>query len=144
MAKRTRKNSVDATLIVVLGIIGLIFVTIQKIFNTLGVAVSIAICIAIIWLLITYSKEKRKKRVEYLRSKYGEETIVQHILQRHVWEGQTSAQLSDSLGSPVSIDKKLLKTKSREIWKYNHRGANRYGLRITLDNDVVTGWEQKS
>jgi hypothetical protein len=69
---------------------------------------------------------------------------VQRILQRNFWEGQTSAQLLDALGSPASIDKKLLKTKTREVWKYNHRGANRYGLRITLDENLVSGWDQKS
>jgi hypothetical protein len=41
------------------------------------------------------------------------------------------------------VDRKLLKTMKREIWKYNPRGVNRYGLRITLDNDIVSGWDHK-
>jgi len=60
------------------------------------------------------------------------------------WIGQTSDQLVESIGIPHSMDNKMLKTKKREIWKYYHRGANRFGLRITLDEDSVTGWDQKS
>jgi len=63
---------------------------------------------------------------------------------RHTfWQGQTSDQLLESLGSPKDVDKKLLATRKREVWKYNRRGVNRYGLRITLDNDIVAGWDQK-
>ena len=51
--------------------------------------------------------------------------------------------LIDSLGQPQDIDTKVLKTKKKEIWKYNHNGGNRFGLRITLDNDIVVGWDQK-
>ena len=41
------------------------------------------------------------------------------------------------------MDDKLLKTRKREVWKYNRTGVNRYGLRITLDNDIVTTWDHK-
>lgn len=59
------------------------------------------------------------------------------------WHGQTAEQLVDSIGSPLGVDKKLLKTMKQEVWKYNSRGINRYGLRITLDNDIVSGWDHK-
>lgn len=35
-------------------------------------------------------------------------------------------------------------TRTREIWKYGQTGHNRYGLRITLDDEVVTGWDRKN
>jgi hypothetical protein len=49
----------------------------------------------------------------------------------------------DSLGSPRGVDRKSMATRKREIWKYNPRGVNRFGLRITLDNDIVANWDQK-
>ena len=65
-------------------------------------------------------------------------------MNKNFWQGQTAEQLIDSLGRPEDIDQKILKTKKKEIWKYNHQGGNRYGLRITLDNDHVVGWDQKT
>lgn len=47
----------------------------------------------------------------------------------------------DSLGRPLDIDQKVLKTK--EVWKYNQTGKGRYALRITLENGEVVGWDQK-
>tara|TARA_Y100000782_G_scaffold36115_1_gene40417 strand:+ start:43681 stop:43917 length:237 start_codon:yes stop_codon:yes gene_type:complete len=75
--------------------------------------------------------------------KYHDEKIVNALMDKSFWQGQTAEQLMDSLGKPQDIDQKVLKTKKKEIWKYNHRGSNRYGLRITLDNDIVVGWDQK-
>jgi len=61
------------------------------------------------------------------------------IMQHSFWEGQTSEQLIDSLGNPLSVDQKIFKSNKREVWKYNRKGSNRYGLRITLDGDTVVG-----
>jgi hypothetical protein len=36
-----------------------------------------------------------------------------------------------------------MKTKRREIWKYGRMGGNRYSLRVTLEQGVVVGWEEK-
>jgi hypothetical protein len=35
-----------------------------------------------------------------------------------------------------------MKSKVREVWKYEHQGANRFSLRITLENGIVTGWQR--
>jgi hypothetical protein len=88
--------------------------------------------------------QKKVRRIAYLRSKYDDEQIVQKIFQGYFWNGQTEEQLYDSLGPPVDVDTKALKTKTKEVWKYGHRGGNRYGLRITLENGCVSGWENKS
>ena len=37
----------------------------------------------------------------------------------------------------------MLKTKVKEVWKYKPTGKNRYGLKITLDDGVVVGWEER-
>jgi len=60
------------------------------------------------------------------------------------WQGQTPEQLVDSIGHPVDVDKKVLKTKSKEVWKYNQTGKGRFSLRITIENDLVVGWDKKS
>lgn len=87
-----------------------------------------------------YSKKMRR---EALLAKYGDPGIVEKILAQSIWTGQTQEQLRDSIGDPVDIDQKVLKSKVKETWKYNPRGRNRFGLRITVENNVVVGWDQK-
>ncbi|AWK83236.1 hypothetical protein BST98_07060 [Photobacterium damselae] len=86
---------------------------------------------------------KTKKRREYLIDKYKDLSLVEDLMNQYFWVGQTAEQLIDSLGHPVDIEQKILKTKKKEVWKYSHQGGNRYSLRITLDNDHVVGWDQK-
>lgn len=83
-----------------------------------------------------------KRRVS-LMTKYRNSELVEKLLEHSVWEGQTADQLIESLGPPENVDVKNLKTKKKEIWKYNHKSGNRYALRITLDNDVVVKLHQK-
>tara|TARA_R110000796_G_scaffold226185_1_gene342683 strand:+ start:2078 stop:2251 length:174 start_codon:yes stop_codon:yes gene_type:complete len=42
----------------------------------------------------------------------------------------------DSQGKLLKIDQKVLKKKTKEVWKYNKTGKGRYVLRIT-------SWPQK-
>lgn len=93
------------------------------------------------WLFI--SSYNKKKRREELIKKYGDAEIVTRIMKKMFWQGQTQEQLRDSLGRPLDTDEKVLKTKTKEVWKYNRVGKNRYGLRITLENGIVVGWDQK-
>ncbi len=90
------------------------------------------------------SHHLKKKRREYLLLKYGDLNIVNMIMNKMFWQGQNEEQLIDSLGKPLNIDEKILKTKRKEIWKYNQTGKGRYGLRITLENGFVVGWDIKS
>ena len=52
-------------------------------------------------------------------------------------------QLLDSIGRPIDRDQRVLKTKTKETWKYHPSGRNRYRLRVMLEDDVVVGWEKK-
>ncbi|AOY94143.1 hypothetical protein BKK79_10910 [Cupriavidus sp. USMAA2-4] len=99
---------------------------------------------AVVALVLAQRASRRKARLEYLRVKYQDEVVVQRIVGGQIWQTQSAEQLIDSIGRPLSIDQKLLKTKTREVWKYNHRGANRYGLRVTVEDGYVTGWDQKT
>jgi len=83
-------------------------------------------------------------RTAYLVEKYDDQSIVKAILARKIWEGMTAAQLFDSAGEPEAIDQKFMKNKSREVWKYDHEGSNRYSLRVTLENGLVVGWNSRS
>jgi hypothetical protein len=66
------------------------------------------------------------------------------IVRGEIWVGATADMIRESLGSPADKDQKVLKTKSKEIWKYHPAGTNRYKLRVTLENGVVVGWEDKT
>jgi hypothetical protein len=85
---------------------------------------------------------RKRARIQALREKYPED-VVQRILSGQIWQGQSDDQLVDTLGRPVDIDRKVLKTMRREIWKYKQTSAQRFGLRITVENGYVVGWDHK-
>lgn len=128
----------------ILVIFAIIIGGIAKFFEAVGFifpAIVVTLCLA---LYLYSKKQKAKQRYEYLIQKYRDEEIVTNIIDKTVWQGESEEQLIDSLGKPEAIDNKLLKTKKKEVYKYNHQGSNRYRLRITLENDVVVGWDQKA
>lgn len=142
MAKRTSKS--DAALIVLVIIISLPIFFVSKLVVSVGWVIPIIVVVAIIGFAIWYQQDKKKKRLEYLRSKYHDEEIVQKIIGGFIWQGQSEAQLKDSMGDPVAIDRAVLKTKTKETWKYNQQGVNRFGLRVTVENGYVIGWDKKA
>lgn len=125
-------------------IIGLPIYGVSMLGESVGWGVLAGSLVAIIVVVIWYKATQTKKKRAALMSKYQDSELVEKLMGRSFWQGQTSDQLMDSLGSPEDVDEKILKTKKKEIWKYNHQSGNRYGLRITLDNDIVVGWDQKT
>ena len=107
----------------------------------MGIIVIIVLVI-VAWIAISIHL-KKKRRVELL-AKYGDAEIVDRIINKMFWQGQTPAQLVDSIGNPVDVDRKVLKTKTKEVWKYNETGKGRYALRITVEDGEVVGWDNKS
>ena len=95
--------------------------------------------VGIAGIVIAHTHFRRKK----LMKKYGDASLVDRIMKREVWEGQPEEVLIDSIGRPAAVDEKVLKTKRKEIWKYNATGKNRYSLRITVENGEVVGWDKK-
>lgn len=95
-------------------------------------------------ILLQKKNEETALRLSYLLEKYNDEAVVINIMKCMIWESMTAAQLFDSLGEPEAIDQKYLKQISREVWKYNSQGSNRYRLRVTLENGAVVGWDKKS
>jgi len=142
MAKKMSKAEIQGIFWLV--VIGLPIYWISQLGESVGWVPLILIVFIIIGFFVWYQVEKTKKRRAALMVKYQDKEIVESLMNQSFWQGQTADQLIDSLGSPEDIDQKILKTKKKEVWKYNHQGANRYGLRITLDNDSVVGWDQKA
>lgn len=146
MAKRVSKAEKEITgwLLMIALIVGVPIYLFDKMNKSIGWQIIALTIVGILLLIRLNTWTKKRARLRYLRDKYQDEDVVQKILARMIWIGQTSEQLTDSLGYPAATDQKLLKTKTRDIWKYRHQGANRYGLRITVENDEVTGWDSKS
>jgi len=142
MAKRMTKAETQG--IAALIVIGLPVYGAMKLGESVGWVSIVAIVASVIGLIIFVRAVQKKKRRNFLMAKYKDEDLVRALMNRSFWQGQTAEQLVDSLGRPHSVDQKALKTKKKEVWKYNHQGGNRYGLRITLDNDQVVGWDQKT
>ena len=116
----------------------------DKVNKSVGWQIPAAVIAAFLLLLLLMNLAKKRARLKYLRSRYLDEGIVQKILAKRFWIGQTAEQLTDSLGPPVATDHKSLKTKNRDTWKYQRNGVNRYGLRITVEDGLVTAWDSKS
>ena len=87
---------------------------------------------------VKISNSARRKRL--LIAKYGEATAAR-ILARHIWQGMTEEQLIDSWGRPVEVGSEVMRTKTKEIWKYGQTGKNRFRERVTVENGIVSGWK---
>jgi 4-amino-4-deoxy-L-arabinose transferase-like glycosyltransferase len=88
--------------------------------------------------------KRRQERFRALTERFGSEEIAQDIMTQKFWTGQTEEMLAESLGPPEAVDRQLLKTKRKEIWKYDEARKNQFSLRITLENGRVVSWDQKS
>lgn len=80
-----------------------------------------------------YANKKRREDLERQRAtllaKYHDSQIVDMIMRHMFWQGQSQEQLLDSLGRPADIDQKVMKTKVKEIWKYNQTGESLLNLK---------------
>lgn len=137
-----RSSSAEASLLALAVVIGLPIYLATKVIDVTGWVLPVVVVVVIIGLVIASRANKRRKRIEALRRKYPEE-IVQRILGGQIWQGQTEEQLIDAIGSPAEVDTKVLKTMQRQIWKYGRISAKRFRLRITVENGMVAGWDQK-
>lgn len=137
------KSKSEIQNIIYLIIIGLPIYAVVQAGESIGWGVITGVIAAGIVFYLWSKSNKTKKRREYLIDKYQDLSLVEDLMNQCFWVEQTAEQLIDSLGYPVDVEQKMLKTKKKEVWKYSHQGGNRYSLRITLDNDHVVGWDQK-
>lgn len=93
----------------------------------------------------TELRRQRAARRGELMQKYGHDRdMVERIVLGLHWQGQTVGQLKDALGNPADIAAKIVKGRRTETWKYHPTGGDRYALWITLEQDFVVRWEEKS
>ena len=102
------------------------------------IAAAIAIAVLVVAFCIWGYRQRRKHLVE----KYGDPEIAHRMMKGIIWQGETREQLLESLGKPVDTDEKVLKTKTKEIWKYHRTARNRFGLKVTLDDGIVVAWDK--
>jgi multidrug efflux pump subunit AcrA (membrane-fusion protein) len=80
-------------------------------------------------------------RLDDLTRRFGS-SAAHRILQGEVWRGQSVAALLEALGPPADSDQKVMKTKTKTVYKWGHVSGNRYAVRVTVENGFVIGWER--
>ena len=114
----TRKSKLESIGIAILAGVALVVAGVQKFFETFGVFFP-AILLGGGICLYFWSKHRKErnrlieleKRREKLLEKYQDAEVVENILNKTIWVGETNEQLLESLGAPEDIDQKVLKTK---------------------------------
>ena len=122
--------------------------TISPLWYVFGVGVVYAL---FKWLYPIWRCERLRKRLEELRTarrailleKYGDQDIVNRIMEEEVWQGMSREQLIDSRGLPADIDTDVNAKRTRQIYKYDQSGADRFRRRVTLDDGVVVGFQER-
>jgi hypothetical protein len=142
MARRMTKA--ETSLLALLILVGLPVVAFTKLFETTGFVIPLILLGTGIAGYIWYKSNKHKERLRYLMDKYQDASVVDKIMSDYIWQRQTSEQLRDSIGAPAAVDNQVLKTKTKEIWKYGHQGGNHFNLRVTVENNQVIGWNKKA
>jgi len=89
------------------------------------------------------SIELELMRLKDLIGKYEDMEIVEDVMNGKFWQGMSSEMVNDALGDPDDVEQKVLKNNTREVWKYDEIGKNRYALKLFLENNEVVGWDQK-
>ena len=59
--------------------------------------------IIFIVIVVVFNWYTTKKRREYLTNKYQNHQLVEKMMKKMFWQGQTEEQLFDSLGKPADI-----------------------------------------
>jgi len=103
--------------------------------------------------ILLKEQEQRKQRLEQARQEkkdallkqFNDTQLVDRIMDKTLVLGDTTSIVEAMFGKPNDIEKKVSKTKIKEIWKYQKYGdrSNSYSLKITIENNKVTGWEDK-
>ena len=131
--------------IIVIGIGFAVYRWIEQ--NILITAIGACLLLAGFIAYAAFKSQQRKKAGEahtaYLLSKYKKQEIVDRILNQEFWKGQTVEQLEDALGPADAVDRQVLKTKTKETWKYDEIKKGQFSTRIDIENGKVIGWSAK-
>jgi uncharacterized protein YecT (DUF1311 family) len=105
-----------------------------------GLSKAFLFVLFVIGLVFSLKIANAARRKRLLIAKYGD-AIAARILARQIWQGMTEEQLIESWGRPVEIGSEVMRTKTKQIWKYGQTGKNRFRERVTVENGTVSGWK---
>ncbi len=105
-----------------------------------GILVLVA---AAVLMFAAFALAKRSRYSRLLQKYGGDEKLVDALISKTIWQGMTEAQLLDSWGKPAAIEEKVMKTKIKQVFKYRPTAANRYRDKVTLEDGLIVGWDQK-
>jgi hypothetical protein len=84
--------------------------------------------------------EAAQARLRALTAKFGAEG-ASNIVNRRLWLGAPVDAVIEMFGHPADTKRAVTTTKVRLNLRYFPVAANRYQLKIDVENDIVTGWE---
>ncbi|MGN7734351.1 hypothetical protein [Ensifer sp. 22564] len=105
--------------------------------------------IGIAWGLAQSSSEQRQKdeqeseRKATIRRKYEGSPYFNDLMGGLIRQGMTGDMVIDSWGRPVAVDRKVYKTKVKEVWKYGPGPRRSFANKVTFENGLVVGWENR-
>jgi hypothetical protein len=102
----------------------------------------IVLGVAVLWFA-AFALAKRSRYARLLQKYGGDQKLVDALMTKTIWQGMTAEQLRDSWGEPVSIEEKVMKTKIKQVFKYKQVAKDRYRDKVTLEDGVIVGWDQK-
>jgi hypothetical protein len=89
-----------------------------------------------------------QQRQQYLLAKFGnDQNLVQRVLEHNIQLGDSKEFVLETFGQPVSTDSEILKTKTKEVWKYrkgNETRQDQCNFQVKFENDIVVGWDDKN
>ena len=86
---------------------------------------------------------RHQQRRETLIARFGPD-IAERILAGQYWQGATSEMLTESLGAPLDVKERVLKTKTKHTYCYQQTAKNRFALKVHLEDDQVVGWDDET
>lgn len=102
----------------------------------------IVVAVAVLWFA-AFALARRSRYSRLLQKYGGDEKLVDALVSGTIWQGMTAEQLRDSWGDPVSIEEKVMKTKIKQVFKYKQITKTRFRDKVTLEDGVIVGWDQK-
>lgn len=105
--------------------------------------------ISVIWHLSKGSAEQSRKaeaerlRREMIEQAYANSPYKLDILNGSIRQGMTANMVVSAWGPPAAIDRKVLKTKTKEILKYGPGPGRSFANKVTIEDGIVVGWEQR-
>ncbi len=102
----------------------------------------VTIFVVVVVLIIAWGALSNVRRRRTLTARFGAE-VADLIMKRRIWQGATQEMIVESIGRPVDIDERVMKTKCRHVFKYAQRGRNKFALRLTFEDGHLVGWDDK-